>query len=321
MSRRRRKRKRRKNRLLAIVEYLGACFGLFLVRIIPTPVSRFLARRLGDVFYALWVRRRRVALSNLATAFPDLPRKEARRILRESCRAFFLTFLEMIQSDRIFRADDPEAALERLAPGFREKMARLRGLCDETGGLIFVTAHLGNWEALLRVADVAGIPLVVVARPLDNPYLHKLVYSHRLGSKQEIVPKYNVMYALRTALRRGKSVAILGDQRAGRRGAMAPFFGRPASTHRTPALLAIQFNRPIVVTAACRTETGFEGLISDPIYADPDAPEPEEILRLTTAMNEQLAAFIRKYPEQYLWVHNRWKHAPPAQPTPEAADA
>ena len=149
------KRKRTKNRLLAIVEYAGACVGLFLVRIIPAPVSRFLARRLGDVFYTLWIRRRRVARSNLATAFPDLSEGDARRIVRESCRAFLLTFLEMIQSDRIYGARDPEAEVARLVPGYREKAERMRRLHDETGGLIFVTAHLGNWEALLRVADVA----------------------------------------------------------------------------------------------------------------------------------------------------------------------
>ena len=314
----RRKRRKRKAWSLAVVEYAGAWIGFTIVHITPAFISRFLARRLGDIFYTFWIRRRRVARSNLAIAFPELTdENEIRRIIRSACRSFFLTFLEMIKAGKVFKGENPAEALERIAPGFAEKARALRELYERTGGFILVTAHLGNWECLLRVAEVVGIPLVVVARPLDNPLLQKLVYSHRLGSGQEIVPKYNVLYALRNALRRRKCVAVLGDQRAGRRGIMAPFFGRPASTHRTPAMLAIQFSRPIVVVAACRTAAGFDGLVSDPILPDVNAPERKETYRLTTAINEQIAEFIRKYPEQYLWAHNRWKHASP--PTEDSA--
>jgi KDO2-lipid IV(A) lauroyltransferase len=202
-----------------------------------------------------------------------------------------------------------------MVPGFVEKMEAVRRLYDSTGGFVVVAPHLGNWEILLHVAEVVGIPTTTVVRPLDNPWLERLIYRYRTKHQQELVPKRNALMHLRRALRRGQCVAVMGDQRAGKRGIMAPFFGRPVATHRTAAILAREFNRPIMVLAGCRTATGFEGLMSDPIWPDLNAPEEQEILRLTTLVNRQMEEFIRRYPEQYLWAHDRWRDAAP-EPVP-----
>ena len=270
--------------------------------------ATFLAHRLGDIFYLFFWRRRRIARRNLAIAFPELRDKAGiRRIIHGACTSFFLTGMEVVRLRHLYDSPNALEHIAPLVPGLVAKMDASRRLLEETGGFIWVLPHLGNWEVLLHVADLAGIPNLVVVRPLDNPHLEKLLYRVRTDSRQEFVTKHNSFYKLKNGLRRGKCVAIVGDQRAGRRGVMAPFFGTPVSTHRTPALLAHQFNRPLVVLAGCRTPTGWEGLISDPIWPHPEAPEEEEVLRLTTAANEKMADFIRKHPEQYLWAHDRWK--------------
>jgi len=301
-------RQRKKFPPLAVVEYFFALIAVSLVRATPWPIARFIARRVGDLFYLFWVFRRRTARRNLAIAFPEItaPRR-VNAIIHGACQSLFLTGCEMFKNETIFDGPDPAAAIEKTAPGVLEKMKAVSSLHQSTGGLVFVTLHLGNWECLIHVAEVARIPLMVVARPLDNPLIHKLVYGNRLGASSQIVPKHNVIYALKTSLRRGRSVAMLGDQRAGKRGVLVPFFGQLASTHRTPAMLAYEFNRPIIVLAACRTKTGFEGLVSDPIWPDTRASEQDEIHRLARAVNQQMEAFIRKYPEQYLWAHDRWR--------------
>ena len=305
---RKRRRKRKKSWPLAIVEFAGAYAAICIIRVTPMAVGRFVAHRAGDAFYLLWGRRRRIAQRNVQTAFPEITdQREIRRIAHRACRSMFLTGLWMLKLRRVFHSDMPKHALEAICPGFSEKLRRIQQLYREVGGFVFVTGHLGNWENLIHIADTAGIPLVVVARPLDNPLLHKLIYDMRLSSNQHFVGKRNVFFQLKNAIRRGKCVAVLGDQRAGKRGVMAPFFGKPASTHPTPALLAYHFNRPIVVLAACRTKTGFDGLMSEPIWPKLDAPEEDEILRLTTTVNETLAEFIRKHPDQYLWAHDRWR--------------
>ncbi len=185
---------------------------------------------------------------------------------------------------------------------------KVRRAHESSGGAIFVTPHMGNWEVLPHVCTALGIPLVVVARPPDNPYLRKLLFEDRTATGQVVIPKKNALYTLRKALRDGKSLGLLPDQ-ATMHGVAADFFGRKALTTPVPALLAITYQRPIVVAAACRTGEGlrFEGFVSDPIMPGEYESERAELVRLTGEMNHAMEHIVRKYPEQYLWIHNRWK--------------
>jgi KDO2-lipid IV(A) lauroyltransferase len=116
------------------------------------------------------------------------------------------------------------------------------------------------------------------------------------------------MLTLRRALRQGKSVGMLPDQRT-IRAIWVEYFGRQATTTPVPAMLALQYRRPIVVAACCRRSRDFrfEGFVSDPIWPDTEGAEEAEVFRLTREMNRAMEAIVRRYPEQYLWMHNRWK--------------
>ncbi len=302
-------RKKRKGIVLQLLEYGGVLLLLFFSRITPLPVIHGLSRLLGNLLYLLVRKRRIIATENVRHAFSgEKTEAEIRSIARASCGSFFLTFLEIAKFRYLFRKPRAFDALRRTSPGLDEILSKAKTAHDESGGCLFVTPHIGNWELLPHVSAKLGIPLVVVVRPLDNRYLEHLIFADRAESGQIIIPKKNALFVLQKTLQQGKSIGLLPDQST-MRGVSVDFFGRKATTTPVPALLAIMYQRPIVVVACCRNEarSGFEGYVSEPIHPASHVSEKEEILRLTGLMNREMETVIRKYPTQYLWMHNRWK--------------
>jgi KDO2-lipid IV(A) lauroyltransferase len=302
-------RKKGKSKTLQIIEYLAFYATVAVARALPVRALRGICGLLGYGLYAALPRRRKIALQNIETAFGDkMNEKEMKRLARSSCKAFFLTVVEMIKSP--FRTEgatvrrDGRYKSEHLESLFQ----KAKTIHDQTGGCIFVTPHLGNWELLPYVSALIGIPLAVVIRPLDNLYLERAILSSRIGSGHLMIPKMNAMFSLERLLQKGKSVAMLPDQ-SNSKGLRIEFFGKSATVTPVPALLAVRHKRPVVVVAACRTNDPyyFEGFVSDPIWPDPGVDEPSEIVRITTEMTQKMEEIIRRFPEQYLWMHNRWK--------------
>lgn len=301
-----------KGKALQITEYAGFYAAVTIARALPFRVLNFLSYILGNVLYAALPRRRAIALQNLRIAFGrDLSEKEIRRLARGSCTSFFLTAIEMIRSP--FRFDGPRVVRN---PRYKtehleELFLKAKKIHDEAGGCIFVTPHLGNWELLPYVSALIGIPSAIVIRPLDNPLLERAILSSRIASGQIMIPKKNALFSLDRMLRQGKSIGMLPDQSTSR-GLRVEFFGKKATVTPVPALLAIRHRRPVVVIAACRTSDPyyFEGYVSDPICPEPNEKgEQAEMIRITRQINVEMEKVIREYPEQYLWMHNRWKES------------
>ena len=293
-----------------ILEYLGFSTLVFLVRLIPVKIVRVVSGLVGSLLYAVIPRRRKIALQNLRIAFGQTKsEKEIKKLARQSCKAFILTAVEMVKSP--FRFKNGRVIRDRRykSEHLEDLFQKAKMIHDEAGGCIFLTPHLGNWELLPYVSSLIGIPLAIVIRPLDNPYLERAILSSRIGSGQIMIPKVNAMFSLDRILRKGKSVGMLPDQSTGR-GLRVEFFGESATVTPVPALLAIRHGRPVVVVAACRTKDPyfFEGFVSDPIWPDPHkSDERSEIIRITREINLKMEEVIRRFPEQYLWMHNRWK--------------
>jgi KDO2-lipid IV(A) lauroyltransferase len=303
------KKKRKKGKLTYILEYAFARLVIALVEALPMWAARALSALLGNVLYFASSKRRGIALKNLRDGLGgELEDARLKNIARLSCASFLLTFIEVIKFrpllDRPDALKDPKYTSEDIFKLFN----KAKKFHDEAGGAIFVTPHIGNWEVLPHVSKAVGIPLVVVARPPDNPYLRKLLFEDRTASGQIVIPKKNALFILRKSLRSGKSLGLLPDQ-ATKHGVSVDFFGHKALTTPIPAMLAITYGRPIVVVAACRAGQGlrFEGFVSEPIWPGKYESEKQEILRLTAEMNRTMEEVIRMYPEQYLWMHNRWK--------------
>jgi Kdo2-lipid IVA lauroyltransferase/acyltransferase len=304
------RRRHKKSRSIHVLEYLAVRFVVAITRVLPLPALYALGRALGGLVFLLAPRRRAIALDNLRQAYHGtLPEAALRAIARQSFNSFLLTAVEVIKMGLFLPQSADTNDLETYPQAIRDLFAKARRIHDESQGCIFVTPHLGNWELLPKVSSMVGIPLAVVVRPLDNPLLEGMLYANRAGNGQVIIPKRNAFFTLQKLLKDGKSIGMLPDQST-KKGIHVDFMGRKAMTTPIPAVLAITHQRPVVVVACCRSKSssGFEGFVSDPIWPKPNyTSEKAEIYRITEAIHRQMEAFIRCHPEQYLWMHDRWK--------------
>jgi Kdo2-lipid IVA lauroyltransferase/acyltransferase len=306
------RKKQKKTKPLHLIEY-GIVYLLILAtQSLPFAAVRALGTFLGKLTFRLGSRRRNIALDNLHHAFGDSKSPaELERIARDSFISFFMTFLESIKFRKMLR--DPERILDLAneSESIEALLQRIKQVHEQAGGCIFVTPHLGNWEVLPHASAYVGVPLMVVARPLRNPLLEKLIYSDRTATGQVLIPKRNAMFMLQKTLHKGNSIGLLADQ-ATKKALSVDFFGRKATTTPVPAILATAYGRPIVVVACCRDATGkgFDGFMAEPIWPGEYKSEKAEIYRMTGEMNRAMESIIRQRPEQYLWMHRRWKVYP-----------
>ena len=177
---------------------------------------------------------------------------------------------------------------------------------------IFATAHFGNWELAGWMIGLFGFKTHSIARVLDNPFLESYLKWFRQATGQTIIAKKDDFDRLTDVLRAGGKLGTLADQDAGPRGVFVDFFGRPASTHKAIALMAIEFDAPIVVIGVPRlAEPMYYGVVVEEVI-DPREFEgrSDAVPAITQRYTAALERLIRRHPEQYFWFHRRWKHQP-----------
>jgi Kdo2-lipid IVA lauroyltransferase/acyltransferase len=253
--------------------------------------------------------RERVALANLAIAFPDLSVVARRRLARGSWRHLGMTIVELARLlDRPLAATLDELTLDGLE--------HMRAVMSQHGRALVLTAHLGNWEYLTGVHRLTGYPVAIVVRPLDSPALDELAVDMRRKTGVDLIDKRGALRPVLEALRRGRLVAILLDQNASRReGVFVPFFGRAASTSRSLALLAVRTRTPILPIFIRREGVGRHRVVIEPPLLPPAANDVDRaVVELTARCTQIVETAIRQTPEQWLWSHDRWRTRPPAAP-------
>jgi KDO2-lipid IV(A) lauroyltransferase len=275
---------------------------------LPLPLGLWLGRRLGDVVYLLLRRRRQLALDNLALAYPALPLRARARLARHASQHLGMTLIELAR----VLARPLEATLERIR---LQGLEHLLGVMGAHGRALMLTAHLGNWELLAVAHGLTGVPLSIVVRPLDAPWLDALAERLRRRTGVELIHKRGALRGVLDALRRGRMIGILMDQNAARReGVFVDFFGRPASTSRSIALLALRTRTPIVPVFVRRDADGRHTVIFHPALALPDTNGAEAaVVELTARCTATIERAIREVPEQWLWSHDRWRTRPPGE--------
>ncbi|MGI9518010.1 MAG: lysophospholipid acyltransferase family protein, partial [Pirellulaceae bacterium] len=177
---------------------------------------------------------------------------------------------------------------------------------------VMVGGHLGNFEEAVYVTGILGIPTYAIARPLDNPLLHKWLTGFRECRGQFILPTSGSATKIQEVLHAGGILSLLGDQHAGNKGCWVDFMGRPASCHKAVALFTLSQNAPMLVSYCVRKGGPLQVEVGVVAVADPRdlAPELRDVRSLTQWYNDQLEQLIREYPEQYWWMHRRWKERP-----------
>ncbi len=283
--------------------------ALVLARVLPRRALLAVGRTVGALAGRIDGRHADIARDNLRAAYGNaLSVSERERILRACWRHFgqitfdALAFPKLGQSaiGSILKIEGLNNARAALAQG--------------KGALVF-SAHYGHWEAGAYAMGLLGVPFAVIARPLDNPALDRRLTELRSGTGNAVIPKRRAVRETMRALGRGAGVAILIDQDAGADGVFVPYFGRLASTTPTLALLALRTEAPIVPVHAQVQPDGTIVVHIDPVIESrPTGDREADVLRLTADCTAVVERWARSTPEQWLWMHRRWKTRPPEGP-------
>lgn len=295
------------------LEYLLARGFAGLVRSVPLPFAYWCARRGGDLLHLVAGRHRRIAHANLRARLLDdagnpPDDREVRRITREVFRHLVKNGVEMLVLPDLLEERGFDALVDESGA------EHLRNAAESGRGAIFVTGHIGNWEVMGAACGEIGVESLSVYRPLDNPLLDRWVRDLRARSNQRVVPKHGAVRHLVRELRKGGVVAVLIDQDARSHGIFAPFMGVPSSTIPTPAELALRTGAAIIPGFAIRQgeQFRFRQWFDAPLDFEPTGDREADVLAIMTELNRRLEEVVRRHPEQWLWVHRRWKTAPPA---------
>lgn len=283
-------------------EAAGFSLAHALVSRLTPEGAEALGRRLGGLYRMVDGKRRRLAEGNLAGAFPGKSVGEVRAL----ARAVFAHF-GGLAFDAVRAADEPIESLFARVEIVNEEHAQ--AAVASSRGVFFLASHLGNWELAALVAAARGLPMTVIARPLDNPILEERLRSFRERSGNRVQPKTDAARELLRVLRRGGTIGILADQHARPPDAVTvPFFGRPAATTSSVARLADRTEALILPAAATRIAPARYRLVfEEPVDVRALSPEERMPEALTARLNRILEDQIRRCPEQWLWLHNRWR--------------
>ncbi len=307
---------RPRSQFLDYAMYLAIRLFVLVIQTLPLRVGYVLADALARLAYHVDRRHRHVALENLRIAFPgEYTEAGYDRVVRGVYRHFCRMVIEIIHLPRCMHWNNWRHHLE-LRDGQRMVGSLLSGR-----PLMIVTGHLGNWELAGYALGLLGFTTYAVARPLDNPFLDRYLREFRESTGQKLLAKHGDFEQMQAILDAGGVIATLADQDAGQRGLFVEFFNRPASTHKAIALLALEHRVPIVVTGTPRVGKGlqYQVEVEDVILPEEYECQSDAVRAMTQRFTSALERLVRRHPEQYFWLHRRWKHQPKEKKGKKAA--
>jgi KDO2-lipid IV(A) lauroyltransferase len=281
---------------------------------IPRRWTQRISGFLGELWFAVDKRHRRMALGNLTIAFGDEKSgREIRQIAKQVFRNIVHVIYEVAWSLHLHPKD--------LDAFFTLKgRANIRAAVRKGKGALVLTGHLGNWELMPVAAVMAGYSANVLYRPIDYAALDRFFVEVRTRFGLKMIPKDASLLRVFKALKRGETVAMLLDQNVGlRKGVMVDFFGRRACTSYGLAYVALKTGAPVLPFFVVREGRGFTAEIGPEIPLIKTGDDRKDLEENTRQYNEALETIIRRYPDQWFWVHNRWKKRP-YSPWPRETD-
>jgi KDO2-lipid IV(A) lauroyltransferase len=293
------------------IEYALAWLVIKTLGALPRPLARATAIAIAWVVYLLHSRLRRVGMRNLALAFPEISSRQRARILRGEFTSLGRQLAEVCHFPK-YTVENVNRVL--VYEGFENyERAFARGK-----GVLFLTAHLGGWELSAFAHSLHGHPLHVVARPLDNAYLDQLVRQYRTLHGNTIVDKDDFVRGLLSAMKNGEAVGILMDTNmTPPQGIFVDFFGVPACSASGLARIALRTDAAVVPgftiwdPALRKYRLRFDPAVNLIRSQDSEA----DIQANTQLFTKIIEDYVRQYPDQWLWVHRRWKTRPQGQPS------
>lgn len=285
------------------IEYFLFLLFSLTFKLFGLNTSRKLSGLLAVIFYYFIPIRKKTVLENLTNAFPEYDQKKIRSIAYNTYKSFLTAFIEILYLPKISR-QELETAVN--CPNKNLIVEKF----EEGKGVILLSAHFGNWEYLAAsVAAQLNLPFSVVVKPQRNPYVSDWMNSVRTRWNNEIVSLGLSIRKTYQTLKDKKVVAMVADQRGPQESIKVEFFGRKVSVHVGPSVLALKTGAPIIYGVSVRQKDFTYSTILQEISKE-NLPEDDEekIIELSQRHTSYLESFIRKYPEQWLWMHKRWKH-------------
>lgn len=271
-------------------------------RRIPLQLGRVFGRALGSLAYAVAVRERRKALKHIAIAFPQWDDARRRDTIRKMFRHLGMSLFEIAWMPNMDVATrDRLTVIEGAEPLLR--------LIDQGRGVVVFTAHCGNWEWMSYAVGLWGRPTTVLQRERDAPEMNRWITEHRARSGVRTIDRGSSAAGreLIQSLRRGGILAFLIDQNLRTDSVQVPFFGRNALTPIGPAKLAIRTESVVVDILIERLPDGRHRLkVGVPLETKRD----DDPVALTARMTRIIEDQIRRVPEQWVWMHDRWRDRP-----------
>lgn len=289
----------------AWIEYASIKTLLAGLRTLPLERSSALMARIVGAGVLVSARWRHIGMDNLQRAFPERDPAWCRQVLRGSFRNLGRLAAEVAWFDEM----RPGNIHERI--GFVDQESeRLWRACVTSGAHIIATGHFGNWELFAQAQGLMGYPIHIVHRPLKNARLDDLLNELRSRAGTDVIYKHAAAREILRLLRGDDLVAIPIDQHAiGSQGIPVPFFGRPASTTAGPARLAQLTRTPITVAVLVRRgeTTRHDILLHPPLDPPPPGRSAAALLDTMTRINDEFEQIVRAHPDQWLWMHRRWR--------------
>jgi Kdo2-lipid IVA lauroyltransferase/acyltransferase len=292
------------------LEYAAAWPFIKILGLMPRPLSRAFAIGLAQIVYVLHFRLRQVGMGNLEMVFPEKSKSEQRRILRGVFTSLGRQLSELCQFPKYTPENVDEVVVYDGLENYERAYAQRKGV-------LFLTAHFGGWELSAFAHSLHGHWLHIVMRPMDNEYLDRLLQHYRTMHGNKTVNKDDFVRGLLAAMKAGETVGILTDTNmTPPQGIFVDFFGIPACTASGLARIALRTDAAVVPGFTIwdpslhkyrlRFDPALELIRTGHLEAD--------IAANTQVFTKVIEDYVRKYPDQWLWVHRRWKTRPEGQP-------
>lgn len=275
---------------------------LFTFRCIPQSVRKVLFKALFTLFYHLSAKNRLITLHNLMRSFPDKNTDEIIKIAKGVYRHFAIVAAEFFDLPQITPDNIHEwVDVDGLA-NYQEALSRDKGVLS-------IVAHFGNWELMTIAVPLCLKPMYIVYRPLDNPVVDNLVEYVRTMNGNEMISKGGSGKKVVELLKENNIIGILSDQNvAAYEGVFVDFFGRPACTGVGLAVMAMRSGAPVVPAFMARQKSGkYKLILKPPVDAVCTDDYNKDLHVNTQRFTKIIEDIIREYPEQYFWMHQRWK--------------
>ncbi|MFH1904553.1 MAG: lysophospholipid acyltransferase family protein [bacterium] len=274
------------------------------VRYLPRSLMLFLGNILGDfTFYILRIRRKQV-FKNLKFAFGNQKSDiELKKIARETYKNLGKTLLEFLQLPRM-----NGTRIRRIVD--TSQLCKIGHILEKGEGAILLGAHFGNWELLGAAFGLLGYPINAIGRLSDNRKIGNTIDRYRRLVGMKVIQKNDPIRKVFRALSNNELVAILMDQNTRKDMVFTDFFGSPAATAKGIAVFALRTGAPVVPAFIVRERKHHRILIGNPIYAHSSENSDSDIQKYTAQFSKVIESYIRQYPDQWFWLHNRWKTQP-----------